>query len=101
MSRRLFTFACIDATDAAPALIGDVWVLPRPDRFELPTLYVRARLTGALNCLRVASTYALPQSHDAPLGKRDRIALPEWPPCSGMLAPNTGRMPVSRASSVA
>ena len=39
--------AAPDATDAAPALIGDVWVLPRPDRFELPTLYVRARLTGA------------------------------------------------------
>ena len=39
--------AAPDATDAAPALIGDVWVLPRPERFELPTLYVRARLTGA------------------------------------------------------
>lgn len=36
-----------DATDAAPARVGDVWVLARPDRFELPTLYVRARLTGA------------------------------------------------------
>ena len=39
--------AAPDATDAAPMKIGDVWVLPRPERFELPTLYVRARLTGA------------------------------------------------------